>query len=90
MGFWYSLFIAFLFFCYIFIIIRATQSKNHAFKLITLKNGANIEPKLLILMHKNPHNEFIVFDKTNSIETHTILEKMELDFPELHIIRQKK
>jgi len=87
MNFWHYILIVLLCFVYVGIIVHAINHRSYLFKLITLKNGNNIEPKLRILMRKNPHHEFVVLDKTNSPETHTILEMMEYDFPELHIIR---
>ncbi|MDD6735989.1 MAG: hypothetical protein PUE13_06750 [Clostridiales bacterium] len=73
----------------IFIIISADALLSRKYSCIMTfagKGDDDIECELRELMRKNPKSEIIVVDKTQSAETHTVLEKLEQDFPEIHII----
>lgn len=75
--------------CVIFVIIALDALLKRRYSSIMTFAGEHdddIEIRLRTLMRKNPDSEIIVVDKSRSPYTHTVLEKLENDFPQIHII----
>ena len=86
MGIYYLIFVAFLGLLFFVILFRAVKYESYSFKTIKCGNDRNIEARLRLLMHKNPSSEIVVINNSTLLETTEILEKMQYDFPEIHII----
>lgn len=86
MDIYYSLFVAFLTLIFILILLYAVKRNSYSFKTIKAENDRNIEAKLRILMRKNPRSEIVVINNSSLSETGEILQKMQYDFPEIHIV----
>ena len=86
MSIYYLILTAFLILVFFALLARAVLCTSYSFKTVRTKNDKNIEAKLRILMRKNPRSEIIVFDSSNLSEIREILRKMQLDFPEIHIV----
>lgn len=75
--------------CVIFVIIALDAllaRKYSSIMTFAEEYDDDIEIRLRTLMRKNPNSEIIVVDKSHSQYTHSVLEKLENDFPEIHII----
>ena len=86
MSIYYLIFVALLVLLFFFILFRAIKFESYSFKTIKSGNDRNIEARLRLLMHKNPHSEIVVINNSTQKETKEILKKMQYDFPEIHII----
>ena len=80
------IFVAILTLLFFFIIVHAIKFGSYSFKTIKSGNDKNIEARLRLLMYKNPRSEIVVINNSTLAETNEILEKMQYDFPEIHII----
>jgi len=81
-----TVFLIFSVFLFFFALVFFAGQKSYSFKTVTVGNDRNIEAKLRILMRKNPKSEIVVIDKSTFPETGEILQKMQYDFPKIHII----
>lgn len=86
MNVYYSLFVAGLILIFFLILLYAVKHESYSFKMIKSGNDRNIEPRLRILMRKNPRTEIVVINNSTLSEVGEILEKMQYDFPEIHIV----
>lgn len=86
MNVYYWLFTVLLTLSFFLIIFSALKSKNYSFNTIWVGNDVNIEARLRLLMKKKPRSEIVVFNNSTLSETGEILEKMQYDFPEIHIV----
>ena len=86
MDIFYSIFVTFSVVVFFLILIRAVKQKSYSFKTVRIRNDINIEPRLRLLMLKNPRSEIVVINRSTLSETGEILEKMQYDFPQIHII----
>jgi len=80
------LFVFFLASIFFAILLFALRSESYSFKTIRAGNDRNIEARLRLLMRKNPRAEIVVINNSAISETAEILEKMQYDFPRIHII----
>ena len=86
MGIYYSLFVAVSLVIFFLILIQALKRESYSFKTVKVINDKNIEPRLRLLMLKNPRSEIVVLNHSTISETGEILEKMRYDFPRIHIV----
>ena len=86
MNFYWSVFVAILAVIFFSVIIYAVRSESYSFKTVRVRNDRNIEAKLRILMRKNPRSEIVVINNSAFSETEKILDKMQYDFPRIHIV----
>jgi len=82
----YPLFVIFSAIAFFMTIIFAVRRESYSFKIIKSGNDRNIEARLRLLMRKNPRSEIVVIDNSTLSETSEILQKMQYDFPRIHII----
>ncbi len=86
MGIYSLLFVTVSAIIFFLILIWAVKRESYSFKSIRIVNDRNIEPRLRLLMLKNPRSEIVVINKSEFSETGEILDKMRYDFPQIHIV----
>lgn len=68
------------------VLIYAAKHESYSFKSVKAGNDGNIEARLRLMMRKNPNSEIVVINNSAILETAEILEKMQNDFPKIHIV----
>ena len=82
----YYIIIALLMLSFFAILFFALRHESYSFKTIKAGNDKNIEARLRLLMRKNPRSEIVVINDSTLSETTEILDKIQYDFPEIHIV----
>ena len=74
--------------CFVIICTDCLLNRPLSYIFVPAESGDdNIEAKIRIILNENPTCEIIVIDGSNSAETNAILEKISVDFLQVHIIK---
>ena len=86
MDIWFFAFVISMLVFFVSVLVYAFFADSYIYKTVTVRNDKNIEPRLRAIMKENPNCEIAIIDRSSDEEVHTVLHKMEYDFPALHVI----